>query len=183
MKRIVTLVSLLLGIAILAASTQALVPGAQAASPGPKSVKFTLSGTTTSLPAPIPIPPPQPRFWAIRGLEAAGTVDGYFKNGEFTYTENILANSTMTKAATKGDMTITVGGDTVKVTFFGVDQLDWSECENPQQCTPKVIVKDQPWVFTGGTGQYEGIKGGGVRNSLDCKATEFCVKYTGKIFN
>ena len=181
MKRIVTVVGVLLGIVILAAGAQALVPAVQAGPPGPKPVEFTLAGTTTALPAPIPIPPPKPRFFAIRGLEAEGSVDGYFKNGEFTYTENILANSDMSQAATKGDMTITVGGDTVKVTFFGVDQLDWSECQ-AQPCSPKVIVKDQPWVFTSGTGKYQGIKGGGVRNSVECDDPQkFCVKYTGKI--
>jgi hypothetical protein len=178
MKRIVTVVSVLLSIVILAASTQALAPGALAGSPKPTSVEFTLAGTTDALPAPIPIPPPKPRFFAIRGLEASGSVTGYF-DGNFAYTENILANSDMSQAATKGNMTITVGGDTVRVTFFGIDQLDWSQCQ-AQPCAPSVVVRNQPWVFAGGTGKYQGITGGGVRNSVDC-AAEFCVKYTGKI--
>lgn len=182
MKRLVTVVSLLLAIAILAAGAQALVPAVQAGHPAPKSVEFTIAGTTTVLPDPIPIPPPKPRFYAIRGLEASGTVAGHF-DGNFAYTENILANSDMSQAATKGKMTLTVGGGTVNVTFFGVDQLDWSQCAVGGPC-PKVIVENQPWVFTGGTGQYQGIKGGGVRNSVACApGIEFCVKYTGKILN
>jgi hypothetical protein len=142
---------------------------AHAASPRP--VEFNLAGHTIGIDQ-MTI---RNDFVLIRGLHAAGEVSGYF-TGDFVYTENIGASYDLLKAATSGTMTITTSKGTVKVRFFGVDQLI------PTSGNPIVIVVDQPWVITGGTGEYKRIHGAGTRSTFNGCGGEFCVKYTGRIF-
>ena len=176
MKRIVTVVSVLLGIAILAAGAQALAPAAQAGPPAPTNVVFNLAGTTDLFPVSNK-PQDNPGAHVFHGLEASGTVSGDF-SGTFTYKENSKADTGFqpSQAAVKGDMTMTFEDGTVRVTFSGVDQLDWT------YGYPIVTVVDQPWEFKNGTGRYQGIKGGGLRSSSSGCGAEFCVEYTGQMF-
>jgi hypothetical protein len=167
MRRALTVLIVLVAIIALAGSAQASAP---------HPIQFVLTGHTIDG-GQITM---RPHFVKIVGLKTAGQVSGDLA-GTFTYTENIGAATDLNAAATSGNMTIVVGGNaanTVKVRFFGVDKLIPQPNANPQ-----VVVVNQPWVITGGTGQYNGIEGAGVRSTFtDGCADEFCVKYTGKTF-
>jgi hypothetical protein len=154
-----------------------LAGGAQAGAP--RSVQFVLTGHTD--PNSLNNITIRPHFVKIIGLKTAGVVTGDLA-GTFSYTENIGEATDLNKAVTVGNMTIVVGGDandTVKVRFFGVDQV----IPQPPPAFPQIVVVDQPWVITAGTGKYKGIQGAGTRSTFtDGCGDEFCVKYKGKIF-
>jgi hypothetical protein len=162
-------------ILIVLVAVLALTAGAEAAAPRP--IEFVLMGHSVPNTGEIT---QRPHYIKIVGMQSEGVVTGDLE-GTFTYTENIGATTDMERAVTKGDVTIQVGDDTISLRFLGVDQVF------PQEYgPPTIVVVDQPWNFTGGTGQFEDIKGNGKRSTFTvdegCPAEyEFCVRYTGKV--
>jgi len=116
-------------------------------------------------------------YGASGGVEFASTSPYAGLMGTFSYEENISVNPGQSTATEQGNLTLSFGGaqaGSISIRFVGRSKMLFAsepwDCHTPPTA---IIVTEQPWNITGGTGYFAGIHGNGTRSTTQSGAVEY----------
>jgi len=100
-------------------------------------------------------------------INSSGVLEG-LAGAPFSYTENAIAFCASSRAINHGKLIISSDSGRILIYFWG-------------EATISGIVENQPFVVLGGTQDYHGLRGSGLRNTLEPPGPLFSeVQYEGQ---